>query len=293
MKIIALIPVFNEESVIANVIRDTLHFVDEVIVCDDGSDDNSSAVATKAGATVIKHKENMGKGAALKSLFDYVKNKNFDYAVTIDGDGQFLPKEIPKLIDSIQKNNCDIVIGYRFDNSKEMPSYRKIGNKVLDKITNIASDLPFRDTQSGFRVYTKDAINSIQFQINGFGADAEILIDASNKNMKIGEEKVTVIYNTGSETSTKNPLSHFTEVILSLIEVVALKHPLRYLGLPGIILLLIGSIFSIIVISIFNETRYFSIPSTLISVGTLITGLLLLLMSIVLFSINRAYGRKN
>jgi len=169
-----------------------------------------------------------------------------------------------------------------------MPTYRKFGNKVLDKMTNLASDLPYRDTQSGFRAYSKKAIEKIKFSTSGFGADSEILIDASRKDLKISEEKVTVIYETGNKTSTKNPLSHGGEVITSLIEVIAIHHPLKYLGVPGILFLVLGIFFTVIIASTFNETRYFSIPYTLLSLGSLIVGLMLLLMSVLLFSINRS-----
>ena len=90
----------------------------------------------------------------------------------------------------ILKNKSDIVLGYRFENNVEMPSYRKFGNKMLDKFTNMASDMPFRDTQSGFRAYSRKAIEKINFSSNGFGADSEILINASNKQLIISEEKI-------------------------------------------------------------------------------------------------------
>jgi glycosyltransferase involved in cell wall biosynthesis len=284
---VACIPTFNEEDVISDVIKRTRKYVDMVVVCDDGSTDNTLIKAKEAGADVIRHEKNLGKGAAMKSLFQYAKKSNADVVITIDGDGQFMPEEIPKLLLPILENKSDVVIGYRFDDKSEMPSYRKIGNKVLDKITNIASDLPFRDTQSGFRAYSKKAIEEIDFTSTGFGADAEILVNASQKGLKISEEKVTVLYNIGGKTSTKNPVSHSFEVISSLIELIAIRHPLRYLGIPGLILMVIGIVFAITVISIFNETRYFSIPSTLVSIGTLLIGVMLLLMSVVLFSISR------
>jgi len=252
------------------------------------STDNTSVNAKSAGAIIIKHEKNLGKGEALKSIFNHVKKSNADLIVTIDGDGQFLPEEIPKLLSSIITKKSDIVIGNRFDDKTEIPSYRKFGNKVLDKMTNMASDLPFRDTQSGFRAYSKKAIDAIDFQSSGFAADAEILIDASKKGLKISEEKVTVIYNTGGKTSTKNPISHSAEVVTSLIEMIAIRHPLTYLGIPGLALTLVGIIFSVIVIATFNDTRYFSIPFTLIALGSLILGLLLILMSVVLFSIQKS-----
>ena len=291
MLTLACIPVFNEEGVIGQLVQKTLLHVDKVVVCDDGSSDKTSSKAKSAGAHVIIHEKNKGKGAALKTLFKYAKELGADVTVTIDGDGQFLPEEIDKLIKPISEKKSDIVIGYRFDDKMEMPLYRKVGNKFLDKITNMASELPFRDTQSGFRAYSKKAIESIHFSSDGFGADSEILIDASKKGLKISEEKVTVIYNTGADTSTKNPISHTGDVIGSLVELVALRHPLKYLGIPGFVLLIVGIIFSVIVATVFNESRYFSIPFTLLAVFSFIVGLMLLLMSVVLFSIVRTSKR--
>ena len=282
---IACIPAYNEEKPIGDVIKKSLNYVDKVIVCDDGSRDLTSTKAKEANAIVIKHEKNLGKGAALKSLFKYALNVNADVVVTIDGDGQFLPEEIDKIIKPIIENDYDIVIGNRFDDHKEMPSYRKAGNKMLDKITKMAADLPFTDTQSGFRAYSKKAIESISFTIDGFGVDSEILIDASKKGLKITEEKVTVLYNTGEKTSSKDPISHSVGVMASLIELIAINHPLRYLGIPGLILLIIGIGFSVLVISMFNENRYFSVPSTLVALGSVVIGLILLLMSVVLYSI--------
>ena len=288
---IACVPAYNEEKPIYDLVNGALQYVDKVIVCDDGSQDSTAAVAEKAGAHVLKHNKNLGKGAAMKSLFQYAKESGADVVVTIDGDGQFLPQEIPKLLSSLDEKKSDIVIGYRFDNNQEMPSYRKFGNKFLDKITKLASELPLRDTQSGFRAYSKKAINSINFTTNGFGADSEILVNASKKDLKISEEKVTVIYNTNGKTSTKNPISHSASVLTSLIELIAVKKPLKYLGIPGVILLIIGIVYSIVVIVIFNDTRYFSIPSTLVALGSLMVGLILLLTSLVLFVIIRSGQR--
>lgn len=290
MKIVC-IPAYNEENTISDIISRSLKFADKVIVCDDGSTDSTSKKAKDSGATVINHVKNSGKGTALKSLFEYIKKSNFDVAVTIDGDGQFLPEEMEKLIEPILKNGVDVVIGNRFSNSEEMPAYRKTGNKVLDKITKLASDLPVEDSQSGYRAYSSKAINTLSFHTSGFGIDSEILIDAVNKNLTISEQPVTVLYDTGFKTSTKNPVSHSSGVLSSLLQLIAINHPLRYLGIPGFILLIIGLSFSVLVMSMFNEDRYFSIPSTLIAIGTLVIGLMLMLMSVVLYSISQMSKR--
>jgi glycosyltransferase involved in cell wall biosynthesis len=280
------IPAFNEEKPIVDVIKKSLKYVDQVIVCDDGSLDLTAEHAKIAGAIVIKHEKNMGKGDAMKSLFKYAKDVGADAMVTIDGDGQFLAEQIPSLLQPILDNSSDVVIGNRFSNDKEMPSYRKIGNKMLDRITKLAADLPFSDTQSGFRSYSKKAIQSIDFSTSGFGVDSEILINAVDKGLKITETDVTVLYNTGLKTSTKDPISHSMSVIGSLLESIAIHHPLKYLGIPGMILLLIGLGFATYSISNFNETGNFSLPSILTAMSSLIIGLILLLMSVVLYSIS-------
>jgi glycosyltransferase involved in cell wall biosynthesis len=288
---IACIPAFNAGNQISDVIKKSLNYVDKVLVCDDGSTDNTFENATLSGAFVLKHKKNLGKGAALKTLFEKAKEIDADIIVTIDADGQFLPEEMIKLIEPIKNKKFDLVIGNRFLDKKEMPSYRKAGNKILDKFTKFAANLPFEDTQSGFRAYSKNALEKISFSTNGFGVDSEILIDAVNKDLKITEKNITVIYNTGDKTSTKNPVSHSMGVIASIIELIAINHPLKYLGIPGIILLVIGIIFSVAVMTIFNDTRYFSIPSTLLALGSLVIGLMLLLMSVVLYSISNQSRR--
>ncbi|MCV0399664.1 MAG: glycosyltransferase family 2 protein [Nitrosarchaeum sp.] len=287
MDILICIPAFNEENVIGKVVQESLQYSNYVVVCDDGSADDTSIMAEKAGAYVIKHATNLGKGAALKSLFKYAKHFNADVVVTIDGDGQFLPSEIPKLCKQITDGSADVVIGYRFDDETDMPNYRKLGNKVLDHVSKSASHLPFRDTQSGFRAYSKNAVQIIKFTNTGFVADSEILISAAENNLRIKEEKVKVLYSTGTKTSTKNPVSHGTGVLVNLIELVLLKHPLKYLGISGLLLTIFGIINSSYVIALFNESRYFSIPYTLISMGLLTLGILFILVSGILYSINR------
>ena len=289
MFILACIPAFNEASKISEVVADAKKYVNEVVVCDDGSTDSTASAAENSGAYVIKHHTNEGKGSAMKSLFKYALRSQADVIVTIDGDGQFLPNEIEKLCKPIISGVSDVVIGYRFDDDgREIPSYRKIGNKFLDQLSNVSLNVSLRDTQSGFRAYSKDAIKKITLSTNGFGADAEILIDAAKKGLRISEEKVTVLYNVGSKTSTKNPIVLGTEIAASIIQQILIRNPFRYLGLPGIVFIILGAISGTYLITIFNETQYFSIPFTLLSSSFLIFGTMLLLFSGVLFSVNRA-----
>ena len=292
MSILVCIPAFNEGKVIDRVIKDCLKFSNEVVVCDDGSMDNTYEVADSAGADVIRHEKNIGKGESLRSLFKFARHSNHDIIVTIDGDGQFIPEEIPKLVKSIKENKSDLVIGYRFDDTTEIPNYRRFGNKMLDKMTNMVEEISVRDTQSGFRAYSRKVIDDIDFKMKGFGADAEILIDAAKKGYRLSEEKITVIYDTGTKTSTKNPISHTGEVISSLVEITAVRSPLKFMGIPGIILMIAGLCFTINVAVTFSEIGYFSIPFTLIGATCLALGLILFLMSILLFSISKRSLKK-
>ena len=287
MSTLVCIPAFNEEHIIDKVIKNCLKYADQVVVCDDGSVDGTHDIADAAGANVIRHEKNFGKGEALQSLFKFARHSNFDIIVTIDGDGQFLPEEIPKLVKKIESGESDIVIGYRFDDTTEMPNYRKFGNKMLDKMANMVTEMAVRDTQSGFRAYSKNIIKLIDFKKKGFGADTEILINAAKNGARISEEKVSVIYHTGSQTSTKNPISHSGEVITSLIEIIAIRSPLKFVGTPGIILIILGIYFAIDVTLTYTEIGYFSIPFTLIGVSCLVVGLILFLTSILLYSLSK------
>ena len=292
MSILACIPAYNEGKIIREVVKKCFKVSDQVVVCDDGSTDNTYEEADAAGAHVIRHDRNIGKGEALRSLFKFAAHSKNDIIVTIDGDGQFLPEEIPKLVTDIEQKNADIVIGYRFDDATDMPNYRRFGNKILDRMANMATEISVRDTQSGYRAYSRDVIEKLDFKINGFGPDVEILIDAAKKGMRISEQKVTVIYNTGTQTSTKNPISHTGEVMTTILEKIAIKSPLKYIGIPGIITILIGIYFASNVVIMYNDTGYFSIPFTIVGATLVVTGLLLFLMATLLFSVSKR-AKKN
>ena len=138
MKIIVGIPAFNEEKNIASIITRLSGVVDTILVCDDGSTDLTSEIAKKMGVLVIKHEKNLGYGGAIRSIFLKAKEMDGDILVTFDADGQHRIEDIKNVINPIVKENADLVIGSRFldDSEKEVPRYRKVGIKVITKITN-------------------------------------------------------------------------------------------------------------------------------------------------------------
>ncbi len=216
MNTISLIPAFNEEKELSKVIQETLKYTDDVLVIDDGSSDNTGQIATDNGAHLIKHPQNMGKGVALKSGFEYINKLDYDIIITIDGDSQHNPQEIPKLIDAI-KEGADFVNGSRYMNGPEenTPAYRRIGQQVLDKATNISTGLKITDSQSGFRAFNKKACQCFKFHNTGFGIESEMLADAAEANLKIVEIPITVRYDV--DGSTKDPVTHGVGVLIKII----------------------------------------------------------------------------
>jgi len=272
--VVACIPAYNEELTIAKVILKARKHVDKVIVCDDGSTDMTAEIAEACGAEVIRHERNMGKGAAIRSLFKKAREEVADIVVTLDADGQHDPDEIPALINIMAETNADIVIGSRFLNEeivKKVPTFRRIGNKILNIVTSV-NDVT--DTQSGFRIYSRRAIESIQPAEMGFAVDSEILYKASALGLRIIEVPISVEYKV-PRPSKRGPVFHALDVSLGMIKHLSMRHPLIFYGLPGVISLLIALIFGLMLIHLFNLTRYFSLPLAVVTVGFGLLGAIL------------------
>lgn len=285
LKIAIGIPAFNEEKNIAKIIVKLKKMADSVIVCNDGSKDMTGDIAKELNAIVINHPKNLGYGASIQSLFTKAKEMDFDILVTFDGDGQHRVEDIKKIIEPIIDNKADIVIGSRFleEKDSEVPRYRKIGIKAITSLTNITSNEKISDSQSGFRAYNKKILNEINPSDNGMGISTEILIKANKQGFKIGEVPITVLYQ--GDTSTHNPASHGLSVILSTMKFISIEHPLKFYGIPGVILLTIGLFFIVWTIQGFTETRQIITNVSLIGIGATILGVVLCTTSIMLFSI--------
>jgi len=277
--VIAGIPAYNEEKTIAKVVILTKKYVDKVIVVDDGSEDMTAEIARALGAEVIKHKENMGYGAALRTMFHKAREENADILVILDADGQHDPREIPRLIEPIMRGEADIVVGSRFLGRTDVRKYRALGVKMITKATNILAGTNLSDAQSGFRAYNKKAIQLIRPTEDGMGVSVEILIQAIDRNLRIKEVPITIRYG-GLDTSTEHPIKHGAGVMNALISKTIGRRPLRYLGVPGFLFIGVGLFFVAWLISLYNQTKYFSIPMALIAVGFISTGILSILTAI-------------
>jgi len=206
------IPAYNEEKNIASIIVKLKKIAQKIIVCNDGSTDLTGEIAQKLGAVVINHPKNLGYGSGIRSIFQKAKEIDSDILVTFDADGQHQVEDIKKVIEPILKNKADIVIGSRFLENKNVsaPEYRKIGIKLITKVTNSTLKEKITDSQSGFRAYNKDVLSKLEPGDIGMGISTEILIKASSRGFKIAEVPINILYE--GNTSSHNPVSHGTSV---------------------------------------------------------------------------------
>jgi glycosyltransferase involved in cell wall biosynthesis len=284
MKIVIGIPAYNEEKNIASLLIKLKKISQNIIVCNDGSSDLTGKIAKELGAMVIEHKKNLGYGAAIKSIFLKAHEVNADVLVTFDADGQHRIEDINTILEPIKNNAADVVIGSRFlNNNQEIPKYRKIGIKAITKLTNVTGGTKITDSQSGFRAYSKKILEEIEPKESGMGISTEILIKTQQAGFIITEVPITILYE--GDTSTHNPISHGSSVILSTLKYVAIERPLVFYGIPGIIFLLIGLAFGVWTIQIFSEEGQVITNIALVGVSGVIMGTILMLTATILYSI--------
>lgn len=197
MNIIAALPCFNTADSIADVVNKTANYVDQVIVVDDGSTDNTALIAKNAGALVVSHGINQGYGMAISTCFKSARYNNADILVIIDGDGQHNPEDIPKLIKPVLEDGADLVIGSRFlpDNTEtDMPKYRGLGIRTINFVWNFGSKCKITDSQSGFRAYSKKTIEQMSLAEKGMGVSIEVLENSRGNGVIIKEVPISCLY---------------------------------------------------------------------------------------------------
>jgi glycosyltransferase involved in cell wall biosynthesis len=284
MKVTIGIPAFNEEKNIAGIILKLKKISDDIIVCDDGSNDLTGQIAEKFGADVVKHEKNLGYGSAIKSIFNKAKSYDNDVLVTFDADGQHQIEDISKVVEPITSKKVDVVIGSRFlKETDDVPEYRKLGIKLITKVTNISLKQSLTDSQSGFRAYSKNVLEKLNLTDKGMGISTEILIKASNHGFKIAEIPIKISYE--GETSSQNPVTHGTSVLASTIKFTSIERPLIFYGIPSLIFLILGSIFSYLAFEYYLEVGSLNTNLTLIGAGSFLISIVLMITAVLLFSL--------
>ncbi len=237
-KILAAIPAYNEEIAIGTVVLRCRAYVDEVLVVDDGSDDRTPDVARLARATVQSNAANAGKGAAIQRAVEFAKTHGFEAMVLLDGDGQHDPADIPQLLEPILQDEADLVIGVRERATSKIPVYRRFGQRVLDYLTAAGSRDAVTDSQSGFRCLSRRALETLNLEEASFSVESEMLFEAKEKGLRVATIPIRARYDV--DGSTKGPFSHGFTVVDGILRIVAVRHPLAFLGGTGVVLVAIG-----------------------------------------------------
>jgi len=292
MNITVGIPAYNEEKNISEIIKKLQKITNKIIVCDDGSSDSTAKIARDMGVLVVQHDTNLGYGAAIRSIFLKAREEKSEFLITLDSDGQHRIEDIQTILKPLQNKEADLVIGSRFLNNdgKNVPSYRKVGIKILTKLANTSLKQNITDSQSGFRGYGKHVIENVTPSESGMGVSNEILIKANKQGLKIVEVPIIILYD--GDTSTHNPISHGSSVLISTLKFISMEHPLKFYGIPGFVFLSIGLGFLIFTVNLFTETRQILLSSAIIGVGSTIFGIILIQSSILLYAMVKLMRNK-
>lgn len=194
MKVIAVIPAYNEEQKVGEVTRTLLPYVSEIIVIDDGSRDATADVASAAGAVVYRLSINRGQGAALRAGFKKALQRAADIIITFDADGQFDPRDVPRLVSPIIKNEFDVVLGSRMMGANNMPVFKKILLRGAIFLTNVMSGLDLSDTHNGLRAFSRSALEKLNLSQDRMAHASEIIDQIAERKIKYMEVPVTLRY---------------------------------------------------------------------------------------------------
>ncbi|RRJ31824.1 glycosyltransferase family 2 protein [Halocatena pleomorpha] len=240
--VLVAIPAYNEAATIGDVVQTASEYADYVLVIDDGSEDDTAVRATAVGGAVIKHRQNRGYGAALKTAFEVASRYNAHHLVVLDGDGQHDAADVPRLVAAQERTGAHLVIGSRFIEgaTSNAPLYRWIGLKTINGLTNLSLGVVraasrVSDTQSGFRAYDQTAIETLAADRsigNWMDASTDILYHAHHHSYSIEEVPITVTYDVAN-ASTRAPLSHGVVLMRNILKTIERERPLTALAVPG------------------------------------------------------------
>jgi glycosyltransferase involved in cell wall biosynthesis len=193
----AVIPCFNEAATIGALVRVVRSFQLTVIVVDDGSTDGTANEAAGAGAAIVHHSRNCGKGAALQSGFEHARSRGFTWALTLDGDGQHHPADIPGLVTRAEESGAALVVGNRLVAAEALPWLRRRVNQWMSRQLSRFAGMPLPDSQCGLRLVNLEAWSGLRFRTQHFEFESELLIEFVRAGLQVEFVPVRVIYHSG------------------------------------------------------------------------------------------------
>ncbi|HEY3053698.1 MAG TPA: glycosyltransferase family 2 protein [Thermoanaerobaculia bacterium] len=214
LRIAAIIPAFNAARTLEPVVRGAHEQINTVVVVNDGSTDGTGDVAARAGATVLTHEVNRGKGAALKTGFKWACEHDLDGVITLDADGQHLPREIPKFLQCHEETGGDLIIGGRAHLFGQMLPRRRLANRFSAWSIAIASGTDVTDSQSGYRFYSTRLLRAVRLRSDGFAMESEVIVRAGRGGFKILTTPIDLGFVDGQATSHYRPLKDTLQIAL-------------------------------------------------------------------------------
>ncbi|PYQ59236.1 MAG: glycosyltransferase family 2 protein [Acidobacteria bacterium] len=205
-KALIIVPAYNAAQTVGDVIRSCREFVNNIVAINDGSRDETAGAAMTAGAEVVTHPINRGKGAALKTGFAWALERGYDIVITLDADGQHLPREIPKFLRAREETHADLIIGGRSHLFGEMLPRRRMANRFSAWSIAKASGTRITDSQSGFRLYSANLLRNIRLHTDGFDMESEIIVHAGRRGFKVLTIPIDLGFVDGISTSHYKPL---------------------------------------------------------------------------------------
>jgi len=205
-KTLIVIPAYNAARTVADVVKSCTNIISNILVVDDGSRDGTAAVAKSAGAEVVSHPRNRGKGAALKTAFAWAIEHGFDAVITLDADGQHLPREIPKFLACREETHADLIIGGRAHLFGQMLPRRRMANRFSAWTIAKASKTGITDSQSGFRLYSANLLRNVRLRTDGFDMESEVIVHAGRRGFKVITTPIDLGFVDGLSTSHYKPL---------------------------------------------------------------------------------------
>lgn len=283
-KVIVAMPAYNEERFIGSMVLKSRKYADKIMVLDDGSNDSTAEISRMAGACIITHPENKGKGAAIQTILNEAKKDMPDVLILVDADGQHNPDEIPRFIDAVL-SGYDLVIGSRKLVKKSIPSYRRVGQKVLLFSNRFLTRKKITDSESGFRAFSRKAIAELELNQKGFAVESEMIAAAEDKNLKITEVPITVKYN--GDGSTLNPVRHGVGVLAQIMNMISERKPLFFFGTLGSLLTMGGLLAGVRTVQIFTAHNVLPVGTVMLAVLFFIIGVLCLFTGVILHELSR------
>jgi glycosyltransferase involved in cell wall biosynthesis len=275
-------PAYNEDRFIGTMVLKARKYAARVIVVDDGSTDGTAEISRMAGADVITHPENRGKGAAIQSIINEAKQDMPDVLIVLDADGQHNPDEIPRLVQAVL-DGYDLVIGSRKLAKKSIPSYRRVGQRVLLFSTRFLTRKKITDSESGFRAFSQRAIAELELTQQGFAVETEMIAVAEEKNLKVTEVPITVQYK--GDSSTLNPVRHGVGVLAQILNMISERKPLFFFGTLGGLLTMGGLLAGVRSVQIFTTSNRLPVGTVMLSVLFFIIGVLCLFTGVILHAL--------